>query len=138
MNTTPYPLNILLIDQDPDMLDALASLADGLGHFATESAHPDRAVTLLKSVAFDVLITGPAIGRVSGPAFIAQALVVRPALGAVMVATTPRARDLAATSAVPLAQPLTMSGMRRAIDEALRRRGMRGQDKQGSDCPEAI
>jgi CheY-like chemotaxis protein len=59
-------LNVLFVDDNPASADALATLAVALGHEASVAYDSQRAVTLARSIAFDLILLDIQLGNADG------------------------------------------------------------------------
>lgn len=56
-------LNILILEDEPDALEAMADIIRTLGHFVAEAAHPEEAVELMLTRSFDIAFVDASISR---------------------------------------------------------------------------
>ena len=120
---SPEPLprggteRVLLVDDEPDIVEATALALEGLGYRVTGLTDPRKALELLEQDpgALDVLVTDLAMPGLDGETFIRRARALRPGLPAVLCtgATPPEGP--------PEATPVVTKPFRTAdLDRALR------------------
>ncbi|MGP8436377.1 PAS domain S-box protein [Paraburkholderia fungorum] len=73
-------LRVLLVDDDPALLEATSELAKILGHDPAATGSPEEALRWLREEEFDVLLADLVIPGMSGIELAEQAIQIRPAL----------------------------------------------------------
>jgi CheY-like chemotaxis protein len=73
-------LRVLLIDDDPALLEATSELVKMLGHVPVTTGSPEEALRWLRDRAFDVLLADLTIPGMSGIELAEKAVQIRPAL----------------------------------------------------------
>jgi CheY-like chemotaxis protein len=79
-NGSTTGLRVLLVDDDPALLEATSELVKLLGHVPATTGSPEEALRWLGDGAFDVLLTDLAIPAMSGIELAEKAVQLRPAL----------------------------------------------------------
>lgn len=81
------PLNVLLVDDHPEVRNTTAALLEDCGHAVTQSANGAAALELLRKrdCAFDLLITDYAMPHLSGTDFLREARLLCPEVPALLI-----------------------------------------------------
>jgi PAS domain S-box-containing protein len=118
-------LQILLVEDDPDIREVTAVMLACLGHSATETMNASAALEQLAARTFDVLVTDLTLPNISGQELALRALALRPGLRIVFASghdSVPRSGDQGdLEQAIFLQKPFDDKQLAAALAAATRR-----------------
>src|SRR5512145_1381911 len=124
---------ILIVDDEPDMVDNCARILRRAGHRCLTATDPRRALTLLESERPDLVLTDLKMPEVDGLAVLRRAHEIDPDLPVIVI--TAFASIESAVAAVKegafdyLPKPFSAEQLRVAVDRALRQRELRIENR---------
>ncbi len=116
---------VLLVDDEPDIVDAAVLALEGLGYRVTGLTDPRRALDALERdpAAFDVLITDLVMPGLDGEALIRRARALRPGLPAVLCTGASPPEGPPGVTPVVVTKPFRTTDLDRALRTALEEGG---------------
>jgi two-component system, cell cycle sensor histidine kinase and response regulator CckA len=117
--------SVLLVDDEPSVCDAVAAMLRKIGYRVEKFSEPLFALERLRHhpESFDILITDRTMPRLTGPALIAQAQLLRPGLPALLMSglnyESPMGGSEAKTTYASIAKPVSMAALSQAVRHAL-------------------
>jgi CheY-like chemotaxis protein len=118
----PVPVRILLVDDDPVLLDLFADLIRGFGYQVEVVAEAGEALARLRTEPFDVLVTDILLPGMDGWQLIASAIHEQPMLRLVAMTGADAGADRERASALGvsvLQKPFRLVELRDALQKAL-------------------
>jgi signal transduction histidine kinase/DNA-binding response OmpR family regulator len=114
--STPPARRILVVEDNPDLLEMACELLGKLGHVVEGAASGEAALARVQEAPFDVLLTDLALPGCSGIDVARQALLVRPALQVIIASGygAPEAGSVAFPFAV-LPKPYSLDQLRSVV-----------------------
>lgn len=116
-----WTMEILLVDDDPEVRSALADLLRAEGHRVEVACTGDEALDRLQDRRFELLVSDLEMPGADGDVVIRRARRSQPELPAVLVSSHPEAPARGRALGVPVvAKPVAPEALRSAIERALR------------------
>lgn len=115
-------LIILVVDDDPLVLESTATMLEELGHVVLEARSGEEALSLLRQTrTLDVVVTDYAMPGLNGLEIAKQVAETRPGIPIIMASGYAEVADEPAVSVTRLAKPFTQEALRAALDIALQK-----------------